>query len=220
MDMDSIGPSLIEQLYERKILNSPADFYKLNLFDLMQLDGIKDKSAMNILNAIEQSKTRPLERFLNALSIKLVGKETALLLANHFLTLDNIRKASIEELSSIDGVGYKIALNVYEYFQSEQGKNLVDELLSLGVNPAEKTKSADSGIFSGKTFVLTGTLETMTRDEAGEKIKALGGKTSSSVSSKTNYVVAGENAGSKLTKAQDLGIIILTEQEFLKMCEE
>lgn len=220
MDIEFIGPALIEQLYDRGLLNSPADFYKLTLFDLMRLEGIQEKSAMNVLNSLEKSKTRPLERFINALSIKYVGKETALLLANHFLTLESIENATLEELLSVDGVGEKIAQKVYDFFRNKKGQNLIKTLKEYGVCPPDKSKPAQDGIFSGKTFVLTGTLSSMTRDEAGEKIKSLGGKTSSSVSSKTSYVVAGESAGSKLTKAQDLGVIILTEEEFLNMCEE
>lgn len=220
MDIDFVGTSLIETLYDKKLLKTPADFYKLTVFDLMKLDGIQEKSAMNILNSIESSKNRPLERFINALSIPNVGKEGALLLANAFLTLENLQNASVEALLQINGIGSIIAENVYAFFNSKQGKKFINDLKEVGVLPPDKTAPSEDGKFSGKTFVLTGALSSMTRDEAGEKIKALGGKTSSSVSKKTDFVVAGENAGSKLTKAQDLGVIILTEEEFLKLCEE
>ena len=218
MDIEYVGAAVTEQLFELGLANTPADLYKLTLFDVMRLEGIQSKSAMNILNAIESSKTRPLERFINALSIKYVGKETALVLATHFSTLENLRKASQEELLAIEGIGDKTALSVYEYFNSKDGAALINDLVECGLAPAPKLSA--EGIFSGKTFVLTGTLSSMTRDEASDKIRMLGGKTSSSVSSKTSYVLAGENAGSKLTKAENLGVIILTEEEFLKMCEE
>ena len=161
-----------------------------------------------------------MKRYINALSIPNVGKEGALLLANAFLSIQNLQNATVEALTQINGIGDKIALNVYNFFHCEQGEKFIKELTEVGVLPPEKTPLNNDGKFSGKTFVLTGTLSSMTRDEAGEKIKSLGGKTSSSVSKKTDFVVAGESAGSKLTKAQDLGVIILTEEEFLKMCEE
>ncbi len=220
MDIDFIGPGLIEQLYDYDLLKSPADFYKLTLFDLMRLDGIREKSANNILKALEESKTKPLEKFINALSISLVGKETAILLANHFLSIDRLRNATIEELLSVEKVGDIIAYSIYEYFHNENAIKFLDELAELGVVPPEKTKPSENAIFNGKIFVLTGTLSTMSRQEASDKIQQLGGKVSSAVSSKTSYVIAGENAGSKLSKAKNLGVIILTEEEFLKMCEE
>ena len=216
MDIDFVGPSLIEQLYNRKMVLNPADFYKLTRQDLMQLDLIKEKSAENIFTSIENSKTRPLSRFITALSIRHVGKETADILVNELSTLENIRSASKEELALIEGIGEKIANTIWEFFQKDDNIRLVDELLSLGVKPQEGGQKI-SNILEGKTFVLTGALSTMTRDEAGEKIKQLGGKVSSSVSKKTSFVIAGENAGSKLEKAQSLGVIILTEQEFLNM---
>ncbi len=216
MDIDFVGPSLIEQLYNRKMVLNPADFYKLTRQDLMQLDLIKEKSAENIFTSIENSKTRSLSRFITALSIRHVGKETADILVNELSTLENIRSASKEELALIEGIGEKIANTIWEFFQKDDNIRLVDELLSLGVKPQEGGQKI-SNILEGKTFVLTGALSKMTRDEAGEKIKQLGGKVSSSVSKKTSFVIAGENAGSKLEKAQSLGVIILTEQEFLNM---
>lgn len=216
MDIDFVGPSLIDQLYEKGMVKNFADFYKLTLFDLMQLDLIKTKSATKILSAIEGSKNRPLGCFLNALSIKFVGKDTANILAESFNSLENLERASFEEISMIEGVGAKIAQSVYEYFRNEHNKKVLSELKECGVIPVDAERQ--EGIFSGKVFVLTGTLSSMTRDEASRKIKALGGKTSNSVGKKTSFVVAGENAGSKLEKAQKSGVIILTENEFLKMC--
>ncbi len=219
MDIDFVGPSLIEQLYDKKMVFTPADFYKLTRQDLMQLDLIKEKSAENIFTAIEKSKKTTLSRFITALSIRHVGKETADILVNELVTLGNIRTATIEQLSAIEGIGEKIANTIWEFFQKDANIELVDELLSLGVTPQEGSQKVSDEL-AGKTFVLTGTLSTMTRDEAGEKIKSLGGKVSGSVSKKTSFVVAGENAGSKYEKAQNLGVIILTEQEFLKMIGE
>ncbi len=216
MDIDFVGPSLIEQLYDKKMVLTPADFYKLTRQDLMQLDLVKEKSAENIFTSIEKSKSRPLARFITALSIRHVGKETADILVNEFGTLQNIRNASKEDLARVDGVGEKIASTIWEFFQKDDNIKLVDELLFLGIELREGGEKI-SNIFEGKTFVLTGTLSTMTRDEAGDKIKLYGGKVSSSVSKKTSFVVAGENPGSKLDKAQNLGVIILNEQEFLKM---
>ena len=150
------------------------------------------------------------------MSIKFVGKDTANILAESFNSLENLEKASFEEISMIEGVGAKIAQSVYEYFRNEHNKKVLSELKECGVIPVDAERQ--KGIFSGKVFVLTGTLSSMTRDEASRKIKALGGKTSNSVGKKTSFVVAGENAGSKLEKAQKSGVIILTENEFLKMC--
>lgn len=220
MDIDFVGPSIIEQLFNKNMINSPADLYALSQQDFMQLDLIQDKSAFNIYHSIQASKNRPLSRFLTALSIKHVGKETAQILASHFQTLDSISDASIEELAQIDGVGEKIAKSIFEFFRNESAIKLLNQLKGLGVVPATEIFEAKSDIFSGKTFVLTGTLQSMKRDEAAENIKLMGGKTASSVSKSTTYVVAGENAGSKLVKAQDLGVIILSEDEFLSMIKK
>lgn len=219
MDIDFVGPSLIEQLYDKKMVTTPADFYKLTRQDLMQLDLIKEKSAENIFTSIEKSKQCTLSRFITALSIRHIGKETADIIVNELGSLNAIKTASREDLAKIEGVGEKIANTIWEFFQNDANIKLIDELLSLGVTPQEGgIKTSDK--LEGKTFVLTGTLSTMTRDEAAEKIKINGGKVSSSVSKKTSFVVAGENAGSKYEKAQNLGVIILTEQEFLNMIGE
>jgi DNA ligase (NAD+) len=219
MNIDFIGPSIIEQLFEKKMINSPADLYALSQQDFMQLDLVKEKSAFNIYNSIQASKNRPLARFLTALSIRHVGKETAQILASHFKTLDNICNVKLEELSQIDGVGEKIATSVFEFFHNEKVIELLAQFKELGVEPSSEIFEATSDVFGGKTFVLTGTLQSMKRDEAAEKIKMMGGKVVSAVSKNTSFVVAGESAGSKLTKAQNFGVIILTEDEFLKMIE-
>ncbi len=219
MDIDYIGPSVIEQLYDLNMVKTPADFYKLSQQDFMQLDLVKEKSAYNMYNSIQQSKTRPLSKFITALSIRHVGKETADILVNELSTLSNIKNAGIETLSNIEGIGEKIAQSIYEFFHSANGDRLLNDLAEVGVIPSEASQK-QSDEFAGLTFVLTGTLQSMTRDEAGDKIKARGGKTSSSVSKKTSYVIAGENAGSKFDKATTLGVNILSEDEFLQMLAE
>lgn len=216
MDIDKVGPSIIEQLYKKGFARTPVDLYKLTMQDFMQLDLVKEKSAFNMYNAIQESKNKPLSRMLTAFTIRNVGKETAGVLANEFGTLENLMNASAEDLSKVEGVGEVIAKDIYDFFRKPENVQMIEELKALGVEPAPPVQNV-SDEFKGKTFVLTGTLQNMTRDEASEKIKQMGGKTSSSVSKNTSYVVAGENAGSKLDKAQKLGVIILTEDDFLNM---
>lgn len=216
MDIDNVGPSLIQQLYDKKFISNPVDLYRLTMQDLMQLDLVKEKSAMNIYTSIQESKTKPLNRLLTALGIRHVGKETADILSGEFATLDDIKNADIERLANIEGIGGIIAQSIYDFFHEERNVKMIEELKELGVNPVSKVKPKSDKL-AGKTFVLTGTLQNMTRDEASAIIKSHGGKTSSSVSKKTSYVLAGENAGSKLDKAQNLGVIILTEDDFLEM---
>lgn len=216
MDIDNVGPSLIQQLYDKKFISNPVDLYRLTMQDLMQLDLVKEKSAMNIYTSIQESKTKPLNRLLTALGIRHVGKETADILSGEFATLDDIKNADVERLANIEGIGGIIAQSIYDFFHEERNVKMIEELKELGVNPVSKVKPKSDKL-AGKTFVLTGTLQNMTRDEASAIIKSHGGKTSSSVSKKTSYVLAGENAGSKLDKAQNLGVIILTENDFLEM---
>ena len=216
MDIDKIGPSIIEQLYTKGFIKNSVDLYKLTMQDFMQLDLVKEKSAFNMYNAIQESKTRPLSRLVTALSIKNVGKETAAVLAGEFDSIDKLKTASVEDLSKVEGIGEIIAKDIYEFFHSENNIKMLEELKELGVEPAPSTENKTDE-FKGLTFVLTGTLQNMTRDEASEKIKQMGGKTSSSVSKNTSYVIAGENAGSKLDKAQKLGVIILSEEDFMNM---
>lgn len=216
MDIDKIGPSIIEQLYDKGMVRTPADFYKLSQQDFMQLDLVKEKSASNMYNAIQESKNKPLARFITALSIRHVGKETAELIANEINSIDKLKSASLEDFVNIEGVGGKIALSIYEFFHNEKNIQMIDELLACGVIPAS-TSQKQSDELAGLIFVLTGTLQSMTRDDAGAKIKEMGGKTSSSVSKKTSYVVAGENPGSKFDKAAALGVTILNEEQFLEL---
>ncbi len=216
MDIDKVGPSVIEQLYTKNFIKTPVDLYKLTMQDFMMLDLVKEKSAFNMYNAIQDSKNKPLSRLLTAFTIKNVGKETAGVLASEFGTLDNLMNATIDDLSKVEGVGEIIAKDIFDFFRKPETIQMIEELRSLGVEPAPPVQNI-SDEFKGKTFVLTGTLQNMTRDEASEIIKQMGGKTSSSVSKNTSFVVAGESAGSKLDKAQKLGVIILTENDFLNM---
>ncbi len=216
MDIDKVGPSIIAQLYDRGFIKKAVDLYKLSMQDFMQLDLVKEKSAFNMYTAIQESKNRPLARLLTAFTIRNVGKETANVLAGEFETLENIMNASIEDLSKVEGVGEIIAKDIYDFFRNPENIEMIDELKTLGVEPAPPAENISDEL-KGKTFVLTGTLQNMTRDEASEKIKQMGGKTSSSVSKNTSFVIVGENAGSKLDKAQKLGVIILSENDFLNM---
>ncbi len=219
MDIDNVGPSVIEQLYNKGFIKNCVDLYKLTIQDFMQLDLVKEKSAFNMYNAIQESKTRPLSRLLTAFSIRNVGKETAGVLANEFNTLEKLKNASVDELSCVDGIGDIIAKEIYDFFHDEENLRMLEELKSLGVEPVS-VQANITDEFKGMTFVLTGTLQNMTRDEASEIIKQKGGKTSSSVSKNTSYVIVGENAGSKLDKAQKLGVIILSEEDFLNMIKD
>lgn len=216
MDIDFIGPSIIEQLFSLGLVKSPVDFYKLTMDDFLKLELVKEKSAANMYNSIQASKERPLSRFLTALSIRHVGKETADIIAGEFSSVEALMDASVETLSNIEGIGDKIAQSIYEYFHNPSNIEMIVEFKKLGLI-FENNIQTRTDELAGKTFVLTGTLASMTRDEAAERIKAKGGKTSSSVSKKTSYVVAGDNPGSKLDKAQNLGVIILNEDEFLKI---
>lgn len=216
MDIENVGPSIIEQLFDKGMVKTPIDFYRLEKDDFFKLDNVKEKSANNMFTAIQNSKKKPLSKFLTALSIKHVGKETAEILANEFKTLDKFYRIKREELINILSIGQKIADEIFEYFNNENNLKMLDEFKALSINPTQEVQQV-SDVLKGKTFVLTGTLRNMTRDEAHNIIKSMGGKPASSVSKNTSYVIAGENAGSKLDKAQNLGVIILSEDEFLEM---
>lgn len=213
LDIDGVGESIIEKLLEKGLISDFADLYKLTVNDFMQLDLIKEKSADNLYNAVQASKNPSMTRFLTALSIKLVGKETADLIANEFPTLDAIKSASEEDLIKIDGIGDKAAKSVVEFFKNPYNLSVLNKLEEYGVKPQGSAFEKLSDIFSGKTFVITGTLS-KPRNVFEERIKKAGGKVSSSVSKKTSYVLAGENPGSKFDKATALGVIILNERDF------
>ena len=216
MDIASVGPTVIEKLYNLGLVKTPIDFYKLTVDNFLKLDLVKEKSANNMYNAIQESKKKPLSKFITALSIRNVGKETADLLVNELPSLEDFKNASIEKLANIDGIGDKIAKNIFEFFHNEHNIQMLEDFKEKGFS-FDNTLDARTDELAGKTFVLTGSLQSMTRDEAGDIIKSKGGKTSSSVSKKTTYVIAGENPGSKFDKAKDLGVIILNEDEFLKL---
>ena len=217
MDIDGMGESIISQLVERKMVYSYADLYKLTYEQLLELDLIAEKSAQNLLDAINNSKNTKLPKFINALGIRLVGKESADILAQNFKDIEAIKTASMEDLSAIDGIGEKMARSIYDYFHNEQNLKTLDEVLKLGLVLENTYRKEENLKFKGVSFVLTGTLEEFSRDKAQEILKSLGAKTPNSVSKNTDYVIAGANAGSKLTKAQNLGIKILNEQEFKEL---
>jgi DNA ligase (NAD+) len=217
MDIDGLGPAVLEQLVEAELVKSPADLYRLKFEDILTLENKKEKSANNIINALEKSKDNELYRLVYALGIRHIGLKAAQLLCEKFPTVEDIMSADVEDVNSIDGFGGIMAESVVRYFTLDSTKNLIDELKGLGLKMTPSERKNDDGAFKGKTFVLTGTLPTMSRKEASKLIEDNGGKTSSSVSKKTDYVLAGESAGSKLTKAQSLGVTILSEEEFLNM---
>ena len=217
MDIDGLGPAVLEQLVEAGLVKSPADLYRLKFEDILTLENKKEKSANNLINALEKSKDNELYRLVYALGIRHIGLKAAQLLCEKFPTVEDIMSADVEDVNSIDGFGGIMAESVVRYFTLDSTKNLIDELKGLGLKMTPSERKNDDGAFKGKTFVLTGTLPTMSRKEASKLIEDNGGKTSSSVSKKTDYVLAGESAGSKLTKAQSLGVTILSEEEFLNM---
>lgn len=216
MNIRGIGKKLAEKLASSGKIHILSDIYTLTAEDWMSLDKIGELSAQNILAQLEGSKSRPLANLITALGIPDTGKNTAGLLVSHFGSIDALMSASEEELAAIEGIGSVIARSVRDFFGNDENRRMIEAFRDLGfVMGSEGNNSG--GKLAGKIFVFTGTLEGMTRDEAGEKVKALGGRVSGSVSGKTDYVVVGENPGSKLKKAQSLGVKILTESEFLAM---
>lgn len=219
MDIDGLGEAIVDDAVEKGIIKDIADIYNLTEEDLMKIDLIKEKSAQNLLKSISDSKNRPLKRFLTSLSIKLVGKETAELIANEFLTLDKVQNATKEALVEIDGVGDKVAESVVEFFKDDDNKKLLEKLHNFGVIPQSADSEKVSDKFKNLTFVITGTLS-KPRSDYEAIIKSMGGKVSSSVSKKTSYVLCGENPGSKFDKATSLGVIIIDENSFKDMVNE
>ena len=217
MNIDGLGESIIEQLIEKGFINNIADIYYLRYEDISSLKKEGDKFTKNLLNAINDSKKNDLDKVICSLGIKNVGSKLAKTLAKEFRSMDRLIEADIIRLNEINDVGEITANNIYEFFRQDQTKDLIQRLKDAGVNMEYLQEESDDERFSGKTFVLTGSLEKYTRDEASDIIERLGGKTSGSVSKKTSYVLAGEEAGSKLTKAQTLGVPIITEQEFEEM---
>ena len=215
-DIEGLGSKIVEQLYKEGLVRDPADFFALEEGDVEPLERFAEKSAANLIAAIRNAKTVSLDRFIYSLGILHVGDQTARDLANHFGGWKALAVASIEQLEAIDGVGGVVANSVYDWLRHKKNLQLVNRLLSFGIKIKSAARTISSKL-AGKTFVLTGTLSWMSREEAEAKIRALGGKASSSVSKETSYVVAGDNPGSKYDKARALGISVLTEGEFEKL---
>ena len=217
LDIEGLGESVVDQLVTEGLIKNYADLYDLTVEQLIPLERMAEKSAQNLIDAITKSKEQPFERVLYALGIRFVGKTVAKDLAKAFKSIESLRAASEEDLFAIDSIGPRIAESVIEFFRNEIYASIIDRLISYGLQFEMEEQEQASNTFEGKTIVLTGTLPTLSRKEASDLIEQHGGKTSSSVSKKTDYVLAGESAGSKLTKAQDLGIEVLDEESFLAM---
>lgn len=216
MDIDTLGEKVLEQLIAKGFVQKLSDLYQLQAEQLFQLEGFKQKSVDNLLNALETSKNVPLARFLMALGIKHVGEGIAELLAEKAGTIEGLMELTQQDLLEMEGVGEKVAESVLNYFADEEHRQEINELLTLGVRPSHTKRVIEyHPFFHNKTFVITGTLSSLSRQEAAEAIKARGGKVTDSVTKKTNYLIAGEAAGSKLNKAQQLGIEIIDEKAFL-----
>ena len=217
MNIDGLGENIIGVLLERKMISNIADIYDLKFEDIASLKKNGKKFAQNLIDSINTSKENDLYRLITALGIRHVGTKAAKILSKRFDTIDNLFNATLEELSEVDDIGPIMAQSIIEFFSQEQTNDLIKRLKEAGVNTKRHKEEQEDDRFLGKTFVLTGTLEKYSREEASNIIEKFGGKTSNSVSKKTSYLLAGEDAGSKLTKAQNLGVTILTEQEFIDM---
>ena len=216
MDIEGLGIAVVENLVNAQLVKTPGDLYFLKEEDVAQLERMGKRSAKKLLAALEKSKEQDLSRLIYAFGIRQVGQKAGKILAARFQTLENLQNATLEELTAVDDIGEITAQSILDWMASPQSRHLIDRLREAGVNMTAAEQGSDRR-FEGMTFVLTGTLEKFTRDEASEMIEARGGKSSGSVSKKTTYVVAGEAAGSKLRKAQELGIPVLTEEEFLAL---
>ena len=211
------GENIIQQLLDKNLINNISDIYELNFEDIASLKKNGKKFAQNLIDSINKSKENDLYRLITALGIRHVGGKASKVLARKYKTMENLQNANFEQLSQINDIGEVMANSIIEFFMQEQTKDLIEKLKNAGVNMNCLEEESDDKRFEGKTFVLTGSLELFTRKEAEDIIEKLGGKTSSSVSKKTDYVLAGEDAGSNLTKAQSLGINIISETDFKEM---
>ncbi len=216
MDIDGLGPAIVNQLLEDKLIEDAADLYTLKYEELINVERFADKSAKNLITAIDASRERGLDRLLFALGIRLIGSRGAKLIAQNFKSIDNVMNAEEESISEINEIGGKMANSIVHYFKDEKSQRLIEKLKSAGVKCTYDNENVGN-IFEGKTFVLTGTLPNLKRNDAKKLIEENGGKVSGSVSKKTDYVVAGEEAGSKLEKATSLGVAIISEGELLNM---
>ena len=219
MNIDGMGPAIIEQLLETKMINNIADIYNLTETNLMILERMGKKSAENLIDAIETSKNNTLDRLLNSFGIRHIGLKTAKILAKRFNDIDEMMHATKEEFLEIDEIGEIMAESLVDFFGNNQTKDLIEKLKNVGINIKGNKQEISDNRFEGMIFVLTGTLPSLSRNDAIEIIESLGGKVSGSVSKKTSYLLAGEEAGSKLTKAQNLGIKIITETDFIEMIQ-
>ncbi|MCL2348455.1 MAG: NAD-dependent DNA ligase LigA [Planctomycetaceae bacterium] len=222
MNIDGLGEKIVDQLVSQRLVKTAADLYRLTVDQIASLERMGKKSAANLAGAIAESKNRGLSRLLNALSIRHVGAETADILAKHYQKIDSLRNADTGELAQINMIGPIVAESVHEFFKSKHGVAVIDELKTLGVSMNQemrglKLEAGNGQVFLGKSFVVTGKLQKFKRDEIEQMIKDLGGHAAGSVSKKTDFVVAGEDAGSKLAKASELGVPVLSEYEFLAM---
>ena len=217
MEIDGLGYSIIEQLIDRKFVTKISDIYELELEDVASLKKNGKKFAQNLIDAINNSKANDLSKLLTGLGIRHIGAKSAKALARKYRSMDNLMNASLEELSVQNDIGEVMAKSIYEFFHEEQTIDLINKLKDAGVNMESLEEESDDNRFEGMTFVLTGTLTKYSRTEASDIIEKMGGKTSGSVSKKTTYVLAGEDAGSKLTKAQSLGVEVITEEQFEEM---
>jgi len=225
MDIDGLGDKIVDQLVQQNLVASVADLYRLTADQLMQrLQLVKERKAKKLIEGIEQSKSRGLSRVLTSIAIRHVGPRVAKLLTQHYPTIESLQAASVAELAAIHEVGDAIAQSVHHFLHSDAGQRLIDDLRAVGVELSEPQAAAQQAVadavFAGKVFVVTGTLTRYTRSEIKDLIERLGGRASESVSKKTDFVVAGENAGSKLTKAQQLGVPVLSEDEFAALLPE
>lgn len=216
MDIEGLGPSIIETFVNEGMIKTVTDIYRLDKEKIASLDGFQQTSANNIIESVENSKNNDLSKLIFAFGIRHIGAKAAKLLSDEFKNIDNLMNASLEAISDIDGFGDIMAKSAFDFFQSESARELIADLKSFGVNTESKTVINDNR-FEGMTFVLTGTLTTYKRSEASKIIESFGGKTSSSVSKKTSYVLSGESSGSKLDKANQLGIPVIDENEFKEM---
>ncbi|QTA38017.1 NAD-dependent DNA ligase LigA [Thermosipho ferrireducens] len=215
-DISGIGEKMAEKIVDAKLINDVSDIFYLTPFDLAQLSGVGQKTIANVLKQIEKAKKTPLHKVIVGLGIPLVGEKTAKILAEKFENIDKLSNASYEELTSIDGIGPELAKSIVDYFRNEKTREIIEKLKNAGVEMKNIAKTKNEK-FSGMTFVITGTLKNYTRNQIKELIESLGGKVSESVSSKTTYLVVGEKPGSKYQKAKQLGVKILTEEEFMKI---
>lgn len=216
-NIDGIGPQIIDQLMEAGLIRDAADLFTLKKEDLLNLERFGEKSAQNTVNAINSKKKVPLNKFIYSLGIEHVGEETAFAVARRFKKIDNIQKASLEELQNIPDVGPVVAESIYDWFEKSYNLKLIDKFKKAGINIPEEKAAKGSVKLKDKVFVLTGGLESMTREEAKDRVRELGGDISSSVSKDTDYVVAGSEAGSKYDKAKKLGVRVIDEREFLRI---